>query len=342
MKKIILLITVIAITSSNLFSQKVIAVETNSVTSLHSSIADALNQASNGSTIYLPGGAFDIGSLIIDKGVKIIGAGHYADSSVATGITLLNGNISFVTGADQASLQGVYVTGFIRLGTNADNQTLNSISIKRCNIENLNLSFNGSSTTASSFISISENVIRGSFSGGYAQNVSVNNNFFNGTIHYFNGNVLFSNNLFLNEGYWGHLLNYVVSATFESNIFISQNILGTGSNSNVFTKNVFTTNNQMGSGNVESGNKFNVQASSIFVNQSGNAFNYSHDYHLANSSPAIGAGVNDTDAGIYGGANPYKEGAVPHNPHITQKTISNNTDANGNINVDIKVSAQTR
>lgn len=44
--------------------------------------------------------------------------------------------------------------------------------------------------------------------------------------------------------------------------------------------------------------------------------------------------------GIYGGSTPWKEGAIPSNPHIFFKNISNATDGSGNLPVQIKVSAQ--
>jgi hypothetical protein len=340
-KHTFLILTAIAI-YSNSFAQRVVGVETASVTTFYSSIDSAYSHAVDGSTIYIPGGAFSVGDLTISKRLNIIGVGHYADSSTATGITQLNGNVVFITGGDRSNLQGVYLNGDIRLGNNSSDQLVNSITIQRCNVGAINLSYNGSSSTNSQYHLIRENVIRGALSGGNAQNVSVENNLFNSTINYFNGNALFSNNIFFYTYPYGGLLNYVVSGTFESNIFLSQVIFGSGSTSNVLTKNIFTAGDQLGSGNVGTSNQFSITQSTLFVNQAGNTFNYAHNYHLANSSPAIGTGVNGNDIGIYGGVNTYKEAAVPSNPHIVEKNISGNTDATGKININIKVSAQTR
>jgi hypothetical protein len=44
--------------------------------------------------------------------------------------------------------------------------------------------------------------------------------------------------------------------------------------------------------------------------------------------------------GIYGGLFPYKEGAVPLNPHISLKNIAPQTDVNGDLNIQLKVNAQ--
>ncbi len=47
-----------------------------------------------------------------------------------------------------------------------------------------------------------------------------------------------------------------------------------------------------------------------------------------------------TDIGIYGSSQPYKEGAVPFNPHIYFKNIGGTTTPNGLLNINIKVKAQ--
>lgn len=88
--------------------------------------------------------------------------------------------------------------------------------------------------------------------------------------------------------------------------------------------------------------KFNVHPDSIFVNTKIENFQYTHDYHLRPNSKAKGVGLNGTDCGIYGGDNPYKEGAVPMNPHIWYKNIPNITDNQGKLNIKIGVTAQEK
>ena len=51
-------------------------------------------------------------------------------------------------------------------------------------------------------------------------------------------------------------------------------------------------------------------------------------------------GTDDSQIGIYGGVYyPYKEGAVPSNPHIQLQNIAPST-TNGLLNVQIKAVAQ--
>ncbi|OPZ96628.1 MAG: hypothetical protein BWY70_01710 [Bacteroidetes bacterium ADurb.Bin408] len=86
---------------------------------------------------------------------------------------------------------------------------------------------------------------------------------------------------------------------------------------------------------------FSATFSPQFVNVPNVAdFSYTYNYHLSDTSVAIGAGMNGTDCGIYGGDNPYKDGAVPLNPHIQFKQIPTATDSQGKLNIQVKVSAQ--
>jgi hypothetical protein len=51
-------------------------------------------------------------------------------------------------------------------------------------------------------------------------------------------------------------------------------------------------------------------------------------------------GTDATQIGLYGSVFPYKDGAVPINPHIQAKTIAPVTNSIGELNIDIKVAAQ--
>ena len=79
-----------------------------------------------------------------------------------------------------------------------------------------------------------------------------------------------------------------------------------------------------------------------FVNANTTSFAYTNNYHVKATSNGHNAGTDGTDVGIYGTLIPYKESAVPFNPHISSKTIGTVTTPTGTLNVDIKVSAQDR
>jgi len=80
--------------------------------------------------------------------------------------------------------------------------------------------------------------------------------------------------------------------------------------------------------------------SSIFVDfQNGN-------YHIQETSPGKTGGKNGTEegaeVGIYGGLYPWKDGALPPNPHFQLIDVAPKVDAEGNLNVRIKVETQER
>ncbi|MEL7147634.1 MAG: hypothetical protein AAFO69_14760, partial [Bacteroidota bacterium] len=75
-------------------------------------------------------------------------------------------------------------------------------------------------------------------------------------------------------------------------------------------------------------------------------FEFTDDYRLKSTSPAIGAGSDGTDIGIYGGSDPYPisvdvEGFVtsllPRLPMVTEMNIENaNIPENGTLEVTFK------
>ena len=106
MKRLFTLITICMLGIQSLSAQELIAVNHLAGGSeFFTRLDSAVVHSANGDYIYLPGTALmNIGNLVIDKGVHIIGAGIYPDSCFATGTTFLTGNITIVSGADNGSL----------------------------------------------------------------------------------------------------------------------------------------------------------------------------------------------------------------------------------------------
>jgi hypothetical protein len=57
---------------------------------------------------------------------------------------------------------------------------------------------------------------------------------------------------------------------------------------------------------------------------------------LASNSPAKGSGENGTDAGAFGGDEPYILSGIPSIPSIYQLTVPANVPQGGTLNVQIK------
>jgi hypothetical protein len=329
--------------NSNLFAQKRIVLQHNGQASAYSELDSLKAHLQTGDTIYFPGAGYTIDEWVIDKKLTIFGAGHYPDSTVATGTTYLIGSIRLLTGADNTFIQGIYLTGNIAFGSNASNQTVNNVTLSRCSVATIYLSYNGSGGTASNNIVLRENNIRGNFYGGNASGVLVTNNILNYTMYYFS-NALFKNNIIMGIYCNNGPLDYINNSSFQNNVFIltycnSGTYVLLNSNTNDFQNNVFTSGQVFPDGsNTGSGNWSNIDPSAFFVNWNSYGFTYAQNYHL--QSPTTYTGTDATQIGLYGSIFPYKDGAVPINPHIQAKSIAPATNTSGELNINIKVAAQ--
>lgn len=343
--KNLILIVVCAFTISLVDAQKLIAkVAIDGSSTFYQKIDSALYYSNSGDFIYLPGGNFNIGNLVVDKSVNIIGAGHYPDSSVATGITFLNGNLKITDSASNGSLSGVYLTGNVYYGTNTTDQSVQNYTIQFCNVNHVYLSFDGVSYNSSSTnTNFSFNVVRGMFNGADARDIYIRNNIIVGGYYYLYlvTSAEVTNNVFLD----GTFNDFVTGTTFQNNIFYDG--MGGNATPNTSSNNIYDNNLYVGSALTQGGNGGLIvtnnqimNAADIFVNQVGNQFEYTSNYHLQAGVNGVLIGTDNTEVGIYGSTNPYKEGALPVNPHIQNKQIGGSTAPNGMLSVDIRVNAQ--
>jgi len=347
MKKSILTVVAIVLTINTMLWAQTprINVQHNGVASFYNDMASAVTGAASGDTIYIPGGVFDLGTsgLTINKTLHLIGVGHYPDSTVATGYTRFNGSIKYVDNADNGSLTGVYVTYTVYLGTSSANQEINNFSILRCNIPTIYLSYNGSSTTTSTNFMLKECVVL-TLMGGNIQNSLFEKNIIQSQASYFTSGNYFKNNIFLIAG--ATPIDYISNSLFENNIILATTGINSVSTNttNIFNNNLWVYGSQTfpSGSNIGSNNIIGQAQTTIFVNQTGTTFNYTHDYHLKATCLGKNAGTDGTDIGLYGTAQPYKECAVPFNPHIRTKTVSTQLDGTGKLHIDINVSAQDR
>ena len=311
-------------------AQSVISVEYNGTSSFYNNIEEAIDSAQAGSIIYLPGGSFGNDTLKINKTLHLIGVGHYPDSTTATGTTVLGCHVNIQTGADNGSLEGMFITGDVLVV----DETLSNYSIKRCNFNALNFS---NSTIGNLFVA--ENVIRWNVSGSINIIYALfEKNIFNYPVGNFFSGSNFNNNIFLFTNWY--CLRTNSSVIFSNNIILDVWPLGSNYHAEncVFYNNIFVWNISFPYySNYGYNNIVNQPASSIFINLTSSGFSYDDDYHLQPTCPGVGAGTDGTNIGIYGTGQPYKEGAVPSNPHIQSQSISVH---NNQIQLDIKVSAQ--
>ncbi len=342
---IILIIGLTSIQFANGQAGAKINVVHNGASTFYTTINAAVAGASASDTIYLPGGdILNTGDLVIDKRLTIVGCGHYPDSTLATNTTRFSTIQIYVkTGADSGSISGCYLYGF-SFGTNysGDGNVLN-YRIERCCIYSMN--FSNWTTLGAQGVIIRENVIVNPIQGVAVAPTVFEKNIFRSNVGY-NNPATFLNNIFYITG------NFDTGG--EGSIFLNNIIITTSSNTinlgtyNLYNNNLFCTTASSG-GSVACGatntcnnNISNQFATDTFINASTSNFAYSNSYHLKPTSPGVNAGTDGTDVGIFGTPYPYKDGAVPFNPHISSKTIGTVLSPTGNLPVTIKVSAQPR
>lgn len=297
---------------------------------------NAHNAASSGDTIYLSGGTF-YANFDITKPLYIYGAGHYLDSTQATGKTILNGYLNIKEHTDGTYIEGIDLTGEVRLQfSSAD--TVSNITLAYCKISgNINLSYT-SNTYTNNFVLI-RSVVIGDINFTRATNAAVFNSILQNRCISSNG-VLYENNIC----FFSHNYDWAISGDnniLKNNIFFTEYEHGSGvnGNGNQLYNNLFLfPNPPFGGSYTASGNYIDVSADSVFVNNTLYSFNYASDYHL--KYPDIFIGTDSTQIGIYGGTFPYKEGAVPSNPHIQLKNVAPTSDSNGHLQIEFKISAQ--
>jgi hypothetical protein len=300
-------------------------------------LIDAYTAAVANDTIYLPGGTF-APPANFDKKIAIFGAGHYQSATLATGITFINGNVILKENADNFYIEGIEINGNL---TFSENESVNQVVVKRCKI-NGTLNVLGNLTMPSSNFGLFGSVIIGNIDFANAQNVLISNSIIQGRVFASIGNG-FNNSIFLNNySYYGNEAplngnNNLVNNNIFTNANTGYLIAGNG---NVAKNNLCVlASPNFGTLSTVSGNYLGIAQTALFISQSGNSFGYSEDYHLQNTTSYLG--VDGSQVGIYGGLFPFKEGAIPSNPHIESKTIAPQTNAAGELSIQVVVKAQT-
>jgi hypothetical protein len=335
---VILLLALVAATGSG-FSQNFIAVQNGGTASFYTTLDSAILNAHNGDTLYLPGGTLTI-SVAVDKRLHLIGVGYSRELNMATDRTQISGNIKLESEAGNGSLMGFGLAGDITGGENISNYL-----VRRCAFSSLILSGNNTNWT------LIENSIYSLGVGGSAvSNCFFFNNIFNnqmfGNSFGFNSTVFINNIFSYDPNNWSPMSIAATNSTFENNIFLHYDPVRWTSNS-VFNNNLFVSAALSCSECWGMKNIFGQDIFSIFVNLTWPPYPGDiDDYHLQESSRGKTGGKNGTEegaeVGIYGGLYPWKDGALPPNPHFQLIDVARKVDSEGNLNVRIKVEAQER
>ena len=334
MKKIKLAIIAISLTNSLfVFAQKKVALHHNGTTQIFSGIqplTDAYNAAQNGDTIYVPGGLYTIPT--IEKRIALIGTGYFTDSTNATGRTQING-LTIDIGADKSYISGLYIVGNILMNGQAQ---IDSIEIHRnhitASIGYFNADINRPENQKSKGTLIYENRVN-VITGENASDLRVFNNIIFNYVAGIKMNGWIRNNTF-------QLNPSSINITGINESLIENNFFAFGWSSvfnNTFHSNICNFDPTADLQNTYTNTYINQNPTSVFVNWQ-SPDNYIIDYHLLNP-PAFTAN-NASQIGIFGGYYPFKVGGLPINPHIGTINIGTQTNSNGELPVQIRVTSQ--
>lgn len=311
----------------------------------------AITNASAGSTITLSGGVFNTANAAINisKEIHIVGAGYVADSTTQTGRTLINGSvINLKSGSDNTTLEGFEFIYSIQIAEYPATKVKN-ILINKVKVNSVTCGCNGGTCSPSNSIVsniIVSNSVLSTISLGYATQVRIYNNIIIGSIYQLNGTSEISNNIFFNSlgGLSDIYFTVIKNNIFNSSVYVFNSFYGRYLYSDNIESNNFLSTNTWPSnsnGSTSINNIPNGVLTDIFQTYSSTNATFDKAYlldlHIKTGSVAKGKGTDGKDLGIYGGDG-YR--TKPSIPFIELKEVAKQTNAQGQLPVNIRVKAQ--
>jgi hypothetical protein len=357
MKKIILFLF---ISLASALSLRAAIIQVNAGDNLQT----VINNAAVGDVLLVSPGTY--GAINLNKRLTLIGTGYlFPANAPSTGVAAITGDISILAAAD-----GSIITGFTISGSGLS-VGANNIIFSRCLISTgyLYIGWNGSgyANTSNTIVKqckiLSNSVtIFGLGSGVVAANYQFLNNIFDlsGIITLSHGSE--SSGIFINNSFSGNLTSNINIqpgyTTALTNVSFYNNIFGKALNTNGsylltagYIPNNFHFNVMVGNGVPETNapsatNLINQTSSSIYAGFPSNPMALTADARniLASGSPAMNygrlapylVGSTATNAGAYGGAEPYVTSGIPVGPYSYEFVVPNVAANNSNIQIRVK------
>lgn len=285
------------------FAQNIAVVSEDGNTTIWSTLQEAVENATNGSIIYLSDGGYQISDDVkITKKLSIIGKGYKPKSGNADGRTAILGNLWFNENSGGSSVMGCYISGDVNIGDG--NASVNNVVVKYCNLNSVKVKNNTCLGTI-----VNQNYIRSNSS------LSRGTIFMNNVAYYVNsecGTIV--NNLFTNGSSF--------SACYVArNIFLG----GQGVDGNsTYCENM--AKGDVGDFPVNIGD---MEWADLFVKYNNGAISPGSNFDFAEDYKSL-----YKNYGIYGGTGFIEQ---PPLPYIEAKSIPEQTDVSGNLNIKIRV-----
>lgn len=280
-----------------------------------------------GDTLHIEPSWISYGALVSTKKLIILGPGYFLDLNTnqqANPAIATIESFTLNTGSSGTVISGLTITGTNLISTG-------NITISRNHISgNIYLSRD---------YSYSDIII----TGNYDINSVNHSGSSNATLI---TNVLIYNNLIGFVSFTAQYSGVIANNIFNSynsttyNFTIKNNICTNSINYPVFTGNFNTISNNICATSLGlpegNGNQTSVSMSTVFVGATGNSTD--GQWQLANGSPALGAGLNGEDCGMYGGSTPYHLSGLPEIPSVY--FLSAPSTSNGNT-LPVTISVKT-
>ncbi len=293
-------------------AQQIALVTKDGVTTLHRTLQGAIDGASHGSVIYLPGGGFPISEDVkITKRISIIGIGHKVKGENADGHTTITGDLYFNGGSSGSSVMGCYIAGEVKIGSD---EAVHDILVRYCNLSAVRVLDETCTGTV-----VNQNYIRSASYFGDSEATFTNNVAL--SIHSLN-NGFISNCVFLTP------ISYAIyeceSCSITDNVFHSRYKCYNSQ----FDGNMVKVEPSQDDDNLV---VYDGSWEDLFVDYSGISPN--SDFHFKGEYAQYNGQI-----GIYGGSS-FSDGQLPPVPFIIEKSIPEQTDASGKLNIKIRVKA---
>ncbi len=317
---------------------------------IFATFAEAHTAATAGDTILVIPSTASYGAVNISKGIVVLGIGFNPDKD-----SQLKSNFTSITinnGVSDVTISGI-VASAISIGHNSAASTQSNILIEKCNLNYVQNSSTIQNLTniliRQNFIQLLNNgTVQFYFRASTQSNIIISNNIFSfvGTSAYgpwvTTGGVIFDHNTFVGTSNGQTAFYQLVSCMVSNNIFYGKALSSTSATSSAVT---FLNNLVFGltDNSIISGSGFTLtgnleSADPLFVNMAEiGPYDFAKDFALNTGSPAINAGSDGTDLGIYGGSTPYKNSGVSLpvvKTLILPTTIRQGTNTNANISVN--------
>ena len=334
MKRIIIMTAIaVLLGMASAYAQQIAVVSESGETTVYQTFQAAIEGASEGSVIYLPGGSFSLpDSVKITKRLTIIGIGHRSDNDNVDAKTWVAGNLWFNEGSSGSAVMACYITGNVNIGEG--DASVNNILVKFCNLNGVQVLNN---TCANTYIN--QNYVRNCSYFHHANGI-ITNNVIHSITNIDYGQIY--NNIFLSygqngsDGYSAYMrtieayyssIHHNVITTYTNRVsYYWYNVI-VGSDNTIFSN--ICQENVGDNTIILSGIDWNT----VFEGYNGGAIDPMSNFHFTNDYAQY-----ENQIGIYGGTSFDNHQTAPV-PYIVAKRIDQETDAAGQLKIQVRVKA---